>query len=171
MKTIDDKINEIKKSLSTLDSLFDTGYGRAFKFREKRNSRTVISPAIVNELNEHLIVKPSDRKKGVFFFYVQSKANAVDYGPEKQNQYSYGLDLVIWLNSKAILGKWKGLESALVSIKTVLKDHPFNIDKIYYDADDIYNEFTLDEAEKQYFCHPYYGVKISGTISIFENEC
>lgn len=171
METIDNKIDEVKIGLALLP-YFSQCFGRAFKFREKTSDKkTKISPAVILQGNDLNIIRPNDKQSGVAFFYVKSPANYQNYTPASNNEMKFTVDLVMWFNSTMIAG-WEGLESALQEIKALISSYPaFSMVQITYEAEQIYDGFTLEEVEKQYFCHPYYGAKITFNVNFFENAC
>jgi len=104
-------------------------------------------------------------------FYVKGLATAINYTPASFNDYKYNVDLILWFNSSK-QSDWQGLEKTLSDIREKMRDFPkFTIQSIVYEAEMIWDGFTLEEVEKQYFSHPFYGAKISGTIEFFESLC
>lgn len=172
METIDTQIEALRTTLYT-SALFSSSYARTFKFREKNADNSIkISPSIVIEGNELKIIRPNDQDRGILFFYVKDKSSSLDFvSGSDSNWYNFQVDVICWFNS-TLHQDWKGLESSLHAIKKLIsKESKFQIKSIFYEAESIFEGFTLDEVEKQYFCHPYYGCKISGTFDILENNC
>lgn len=171
METIETRINDFKNVLQA-SQYITKFYGRTFKFREKTaEKRVIISPSVVSDRNELEIVRPNDNEEGMLFFYVKDKANVLDYHPDENNTFKYNVDLIMWINSER-QSHWQGLEIFLYDTRKLLRSFPqFCLNTISYEAETIMEGFTLDEAEKQYFCHPYYGAKFSGTIEFMENSC
>ncbi len=171
MRTVDDKLKDLAERISSsVQGLNNTTFGRAWKFRQVENKKTVIHPAVIRK-KDYLIVRPDDKKKAVLFFYVKGKAEPVNYDPSSFNTYSYNVDLVCWFNSKKMAEDWKGLEAMLYDIRKQIQNTSVEILSISYEVEQIYEGFTLDEAVRQYFSHPYYGAKIGLKIAVLEDGC
>lgn len=171
METIDTKIEAIRDAIGSLP-YFSKALGRSWKFREKTADKKVkISPSVILKNNDLEIIRPDDKEKGILFFYVKDKAVSSNYNPSVMNWYKYPVDIIIWINSEKQTD-WKGLEECLFGIRSKLKEFPmYSITAIGYEAETIFEGFTLEEAERQYFCHPYYGARITGFMDLLENDC
>lgn len=171
METIETKLELLKDELSTL-GIFSKCYGRATKFRQKTTSQKVrISPSVLLSGNELKIVTPDDSEKGVSFFYVKSPANYVSYSPIGNSEMKFTVDLILWFNSIKIEG-WTGIEDSLNLVKQIIAQHPsFSLVQVTYEPEQIYEGFSLEEVDVQYFCHPYYGAKMTLSVNFFDNVC
>lgn len=162
-------IEDIKSALSHLAWL-DQIFGRAWPIdRSDIPNRKIYEPCIyTGNGNQYQTLIPSADLGNHCFFTLSDPTKSNEYGSLKTT-YS----LIVWCDLRQCFGgdpNRRDTENLKYDLLSTLKNaHSYHgtitIDRIYEDPKNVYKGFTLDESTNRFTTHPYYAIRIEGTLT------
>jgi len=165
-------INEINTKLLSKITWLDSIYGISER-RQDTNENNIIYPAIYIGNNEYQSLIPNTDLGNFSFFHLYDPQRITDVNCKAN--ISVDFSLIIWYDLSKIFTDIDTLhidelESDILTVlltKGLLKFTTIKILNIYMDFKNVYKDYNFDMgniANKQYFTHPYYAIRIYGTI-------
>lgn len=174
---VDAAIGEIQTELGTLPWL-TYSFGRSYAKDDKRAGEERTAPFVYKGKSEYLPVEFNDNLQAQSFFQIGNQT-PVDYESHRTNFYEIPMNIIFWANLKKI-DSTKGdnyyfAEQLKKDVRNLLTNmHPklsqFEIEEIIEDEDEIFDEYTFTEIERQYFSYPYVAFRFDLLITI-EEDC
>jgi len=174
---LDKAIGEIQTVLSGISWLTHV-FGRSYIKVEMKPSEKRV-PMVYKGASEYLPVQFNDNLQAQSFFEVGDEVLEGDYDQFILNYYKIETSLIVWANLKKI-DSVKGnayyfAEELKRDVRIALRDatliySQITITSIEENIDRIFQNYTFEQKEKQYFSYPYVGFKINFDLVISE-EC
>lgn len=188
---LDATIQDLQEALKAKLSWLDKAFGRGYKLVEHLpNSDKFVYPAAYTGNGEYVSLNPNDKFGNFCWFDIYDPQ---DVRPVTQGlpQFVFRGALIVWYNMETIYSDASALyveeiKNEVVSVLTtpgLLKSHSkFVVKEIYerfeniykgYTIEKIYNEYIYGEQDlaakdKQFFMHPYGGLRIEFEITTRE---
>ena len=173
---IDLAIAEIQTELSTV-SWLTYAFGRSYIKKEMREGAETVVPMVYKGSGEYLPVQFNDNLQAQSFFEVGSQSIVGDYDENVLNFYSSDCSLIVWANLKKI-NPSKGntyyfAEELKRDIRRALRDATFKegglvVEEIIEDVDEVFDAYTFDQINYQFFSYPYVGFKFKFVLTVPE---
>ncbi len=184
---LDMYILQTQNSLAAALPWLERAFGRAWKMykqdegigKTKGVARGYQYPGAYSGKVEYFNCFPNDTFKSYCFFSPRDNGEVVStndgpaYVPGVWNDWRQPVDIIFWWNCKKINPAidYPLTENLLADIRKALRAIPwFIISGVQYNADNIFNEYSLDHVAEQYLVHPFGGVKIMGDIQFLEQD-
>ena len=172
---LDKAIGEIQTVLSGISWLTHV-FGRSYIKVEMKPSEKRV-PMVYKGSSEYLPVQFNDNLQAQSFFEVGDEVLEGDYDQFILNYYKIETSLIVWANLKKI-DSVKGdsyyfAEELKRDVRIALRDATLiysqvTITSIEEDIDRIFQNYTFEQKEKQYFSYPYVGFKINFDLVVSE---
>lgn len=170
---IDKAIAELQTVLSTVGWLTHC-FGRSY-IKEDVNGK---SPMVYKGGAEYLPVQFNDNLQGQSFFEVGTQEVYGEWDEFLLNSFKVPISLVVWANLKKI-DSTKGnvyyfAEQLKKDVREVLRDvilleSKIRIESIEENINRIFENYTFEQINKQYFTYPYVGFRFNMELIIVEN--
>lgn len=174
---IDAAIAEIQAKLGTLSWLTHS-FGRSYAKVEMSSGEERIAPFVYKSQAEYLPVEFNDNLQAQSFFEVGNQT-PINYEPNQKNFYEVPIGVIFWANLKKI-DSVKGdsyyfAEQLKEDVRLLLtnmlpKVSQFEIEEIIEDQDEIFDEYTFEQKQKQYFSYPYVAFKFELLLTL-QDDC
>lgn len=173
---IDAAIAEIQAKLGTLSWLTYT-FGRSYAKVEMSSGEERIAPFVYKGQSEYLPVEFNDNLQAQSFFEVGNQT-PLNYEKNQTNFYEVPISIIFWANLKKIDSVKgdsyyfaeqlkKDVRSLLTNMNPVVSQ--FEIEEIIEDQDSIFDEYTFEQKERQYFSYPYVAFKFELLVTLQED--
>lgn len=174
---IDEAIYNLHLKLETSLDWLTHGYGRAYRFQEKKNKRLYIPEIYIGgDRKSYHAVTPDNDKKGLCFFVVGKEENK-DFDQFHHNFLQWNVGIVFSVNLKAInealLGTEIFTQNLIRDVRHLLTRElggmgfQLQIREVVQELREIYQEFTIDES-KDYTRAPSAGFRFNCRITLQE---
>lgn len=161
-----------------LDKLpwLDHAFGRAQKLVALKDKKRHSYPG-VHIKNQHYINVFPNKKFGNFTFFILEDPQEINFERNQFGQIKVKYGLVFWMNLDQIFTGATERNSELIKAYIMglltrdlrIVDSRMSITQVYEQAENIYKNFSIDEIESQFLMHPYYGFRLEGFLSFYEN--
>ena len=179
-KLFDEAIGYIQDAVvgdTTLSKVFDNVFGIAERTVKMIGGGRFYTPSWFIGGNDYIGLLPDD-KLGNYMFFTLDEPQEVEHEVGMPNRYSCGFSVIVWLkmqgqNVDADLDRNReAVKSAIMKCVegAWMKRGWFLIDRIYERAENVFQGFTTDEVDNQYFMQPYIGFRFHGELHITD-EC
>lgn len=174
---LDRVFGEIQRGLIDNINWLDKAFGKAERLvKIAPNGRKYYTPNVYAGGNEYLDVSP-DSGIGNFSFFWVDDPQAVEWTPNVSVGIKTDFALIFWFDYRKIYNNvnTRNKEALKKQILDVLnggyhlRAGHIEIERIYELAENIYNEFSLDEVDNQFLMHPYGGFRFEGSLTIQES--
>jgi hypothetical protein len=172
---IDASVVEIQQELGTLTWL-TYSFGRSYAKDEMRSGTQRTAPFVYQGQAEYLPVEFNDNLQALSFFQVGNQT-PLDYESHRTNFYEVPVNIIFWANLRKI-DSVKGddyyfAEQLKKDVRNLLtnmnpKLSRFEIEEIIENKDEIFDEYSFTEIERQYFSYPYVAFRFDLTLTIEE---
>jgi hypothetical protein len=175
---LDKAIEEIQVLLGTLPWLTHS-FGRSYIKLEMIDGSSRRTPMVYKGNSEYLPVEFNDNLQAQSFFEVGSQQILGEYDQFDLNYYTVPTSVIFWANLKKI-DSVKGddyyfAEQLKKDVRDLLRNNTFaypqiEITSIDEDIDAIFNNYSFEQLNKQYFSYPYVAFKFNFDLQMYE-EC
>lgn len=172
-KHLDAVLDEINARLATELTWLDSTFRQAEKRKKKVDNKTISYPGIFTGNKEYLNLLP-DSHMGCFSFWHIEDGEEVEYYQFSHNDYKPKFSLIIWFDyDKVFPSPANSDEYTIQNVKDLVmsalthhykKSTITSIGRVWYDADNIYQEYDIDEVNDQFLMRPFGGLRIEGTL-------
>ena len=174
-KLFDEAVGYIQQALQG-DELFSVFLHNIFGIAERTvkmvNGRKYFTPSWFVGGVDYIDLLPDD-KLGNYVFFTLDEPQEIEHEQGLQNRYSCGFNIILWARMDASIDTYgdrnrEAIKSELMKVieGAWMKRGYFFIDRIYEHAENVFNGFTTDEVDNQYFMQPYFGYRFHGEIAI-----
>jgi len=161
-------------NLAWLEKIF----GRAWRGIEDREGKPYRFPQTYSGDNEYYNLFPNDYLKAYCYFFPEDPREIEDIEPGYGNygNFSTRMSIVVYFNlakvdsSKTYRFNEELLQAIMNQIRTLNGYVHFLPERVYEEADSIFEGFDHKEIETQFLEHPWGGFRIEGTLKYIE-EC
>lgn len=175
---LDRIIQDIQDSLCNRLNWLDKAFGRAYKLVEHGyNGDKLIYPAAYIGKSEYVSLLPNDNFGNFMWFDIYDPQN-IDNTASPIPQFSFTGALVFWYDASTIYNDdsvtyTEEIKDEIIRVLMtpgLLKQGRLTINKIYERFENIYKGYsvekmyTREDIDKQFFMHPYAGVRIEFEI-------
>lgn len=180
---IDARIQELQEIFADSLTWLTKAFGRSWKqFRKNAEGKTYTFPGVYAGKSEYFDCLPNDTLGAYCFFSHKDKAvpamqipgmGGTDYLPGTHNEWQHKVDIIFWFNQqKTNPGvDYPVTENLLAEVRELLRGCPFFTPTgVYYNADNIFDGYSLTHIEEQYLMHPFGGFRIEGFIQFLETD-
>lgn len=156
----------------------DHAYGRAWRIKRRIDGRDIYLPAVYSGQEEHgnaddYMEMTPDAGLGCFSFFWLDDPQTVEWYPGQPGPVSSPFSLVVWADLRSVYGTTdcrdtEGLKAELLDClngRIPIKSGRIRITRIYERAENVYKGFSLDEVDNQFLMHPYWGIRLEGTMT------
>ena len=166
----DTYINLLQTALSGI-SWIEYSFGRTTRHSEKGK----IYPKTYQTSKEYQIVMPNDNLgKGYSFIEVDSAEP--EFNLDQQSIWEYGISVICYANYNKIdsTKDYPFVEELLQDVMVVFIDETILCEiipnKIFFEVEEIFRDYTLDIINSQYLIFPWGGFRIDATMK-FIGDC
>lgn len=172
---LDRALQSIQQHLLEKLPWLDAAFGRAYKITEQVDSDRFTYPAVYASNSEYKSVLPDDTIGNFCWFDIYDPQRVINISP-RHNQLSVSGAVIFWYDSTSIYADTSYLYTEEVK-NEILKALTSNIlpntgkieiDEIYERFENIYKGYSTETVGKQYFLHPYAGIRIEFTLILKE---
>lgn len=166
---LDVPITELEDRLSSSLPWIDNIFGKCERIvRKAPDGAKIQYPAWYVSGNDYIYIIPDDNTLGNHCFFVADDPLSVTEG----GRYRCGLSIVFWGDCRKVAPE-RDIEAVkseiLFSLRQAVIPHGrFVVEKVYERAENVYSGFTLPETPNQYMMHPYFAIRVYG--SLYMNE-
>lgn len=179
---LDRIIQDIQDSLCNRLNWLDKAFGRAYKLVEHGyNGDKLIYPAAYIGKSEYVSLLPNDNFGNFMWFDIYDPQN-IDNTTSPIPQFSFTGALVFWYDASTIYNDdsvtyTEEIKDEIIRVLMtpgLLKQGRLVINKIYERFENIYKGYsvekmyTREDIDKQFFMHPYAGIRIEFEITTRE---
>lgn len=171
-KVIADMQEEMAKQLPWLDHIF----GRAERLQSKVEGVRRFTPNIYIGDDDYLTLLP-DQGFGNYCFFTMDEPEALQWAVGERSQLTSGFSLIMWFDMRTLDDKdERNTENVKAEVLHVLnggiflRNGSFTLDNIYSRAENVFQDFTLDEVDNQFLMSPFAGFRFHGKM-IIRNAC
>lgn len=160
---IDAEIQRVQLLLATRLTWLQISYGKAFRYGEKRDGKTVYLPKVYDLAGEYRDVLPNDNVTAQGFFLPRDPATTDLREPMHGNlPMSQVIDWIFWGNLTRIdETRPDRFESELLrDALRVLDSAGVLVQRVYTAPDEVFRGFTTDLVAGPVLQHPYAGFRI-----------
>ena len=151
----------------------DHAFGRCHRITDTHDGRPRKFPAEYIGDNQYEPLLP-DQNKGNFCFF--DIADPVEISGEKRPGHlttSGDFSLIFWLDLDKVIGpnNDRNLEAVKDQILRALSGARLGagritLARVYEKSENVYRGFDIKEVDVQHLTHPYYAIRVDGTVSI-----
>ena len=172
---LDRSIQSIQQYLLEELPWLDAAFGRAYKITQQTDGDDFTYPAVYIGNNEYASVLPNDNVGNFCWLDIYDPQRVVNISP-RHNQLSVNGAIIFWYDSSSIYADDSCLYTEEIK-NEILKALTSNIlpntgkielDEIYERFENIYEGYSTETVGKQYFMHPYAGLRIEFTLTLKE---
>lgn len=172
---LDRAIQSIQQYLLEELPWLDAAFGRAYKITQQTDGDDFTYPAVYIGNNEYASVLPNDNVGNFCWLDIYDPQRVVNISP-RHNQLSVNGAIIFWYDSSSIYADDSCLYTEEIK-NEILKALTSNIlpntgkielDEIYERFENIYEGYSTETVGKQYFMHPYAGLRIEFTLTLKE---
>jgi len=165
-KVIDEIIDNQKAKLTWINNAFRLAYTLEHEVQGKKFRY----PAVYTERNNYCSVLPDDSLGN--FSFIEKKDPETVIQRAGFYDISVDVDIIFWFNLSSIYETHKVvmLENVkddvlkLFNSKSLFKSSSIIVNKVYVNAENIFDGYDLKQVENQFLMMPYTGIKLSCTI-------
>ena len=178
-KLFDEAVGYIQAAINADNSLgayFDNIFGIAERTVKIIDGRKYFTPCWYTGKGEYLGLLPDD-KLGNYAFFTLDEPQEIEHEQGLQNRYTCGFNIIVWGRFDSTTDvdgdrNREAFKSELLRVieGTWMKRGYFLLDRIYERAENVFQGYTTDEVDNQYFMQPYFGYRIHGELTITD-EC
>lgn len=168
-------IGEMQDILASELSWLTHAFGKSQKLVKHREKNQYVYPGIHVGKNQYIDMFPTT-EYGNYCFFSLEEPQTVEFNKNRFNTLKATACLIFWMDlSKISNSQDRRLENVKQEILTVLtrkmfiKSGRFTFNRIYEEAKEIYNGYSIQEIENQFLMQPYCGLKFTGELIIKEN--
>lgn len=169
---VDAALQELQLMLADGCPWLEKVFGKVFIDQEYVgvNRRDNSRPYVYLADQEPLNVMPNDNLRAYSFFLVEDPA-VYDEWIAFQNSQSgkYTISLLMWCNLKKIdplRTERFGEELKLQLLNIIVKFSKMKVEATYESFQQVFKEFTIEEKYREFMKHPYYAVRIEGSLFV-----
>lgn len=173
---LDSVIDEIVDNQISKLSWITNAFRQAYTLEHEKQGKVYRYPAIYTERDNYHSVLPDDCLGNFSFIEKKDPETIISRG----NYYdvTVDLDIIFWFNISSIydtnkvimLENIKDEVLKLFNSKSLFKSSNIQINKIYTNAENIFEGYDLRQVDTQYLMMPYAGLKLSCTVR-FTSPC
>lgn len=172
---LDRAIQSIQRHLLEKLPWLDAAFGRAYKITQQTDGDEFTYPAVYIGNNEYASVLPNDNVGNFCWLDIYDPQRVINISP-RHNQLSVNGAIIFWYDSSSIYADDSCLYTEEIK-NEILKTLTSNIlpntgkielDEIYERFENIYEGYSTETVGKQYFMHPYAGLRIEFTLTLKE---
>lgn len=190
-KLFDEAVGYIQQSLGTLPYL-DNIFGISERTVKIVEGRRYFTPCWYTGRGEYVGLLPDDKLGNYAFFTLDEPFEVVrEHG--LQDTYTSDFNIIVWIDTRRLdIGDYANvqyngdytvgtfdndrnrmqvLKSLMAALDSVwMKRGSFSVGHVYEKAENVFQGYTTDEVDNQYFMQPYIGFRIHGELTIID-EC
>jgi len=165
-KVIDEIIDNQKAKLTWIDNAFRLAY----TLEHESQGKKFRYPAIYTERNNYHSVLPDDTLGN--FSFIEKKDPETVIARAGYYDITVDVDIIFWFNLSKIydtdkvvmLENIKDDVLKLFNSRSLFKESSITINKVYTNAENIFEGYDLKQVENQFLMMPYAGIKLSCTL-------
>ena len=173
----DAAIQEIQIALADKLPWLDHVFGRAERLQKEINGRRFFTPNIYIGRNDYRLITPDDRV-GSYAFFTLDEPQTMEYERGVDTLLRTPFSLIVWVDMRKVSpDDTRNTEQVKREILKVINGgitmrsgwYAFNT--IYERAENVFEDFTMDEVQNQFLMHPFCGWRFEGELTIHNCLC
>lgn len=174
---LDKALQDIQKGLKQKLPWLDNAFGRAYRFVEHRsNGDKLTYPAMYNGNSEYVSLLPNDNFGNFSWFDIYDPQQITEV-VQSLPQYTFTGALVFWYNLDTIFDSRdfifsEEIKDEIIRVLTtpglVSGASKLTVTEIYERFENIYKGEGIQSVDKQFFMHPYAGLRIEFKLTTRE---
>jgi hypothetical protein len=177
-KLVDKTIGDIQDGLISGLPWLNKAFGQAERLVKNIDGEKVFTPNVYLSGNDYFLILPDSKIGNHCFFYIDDPQELDSEAlPETTGNITVDFSLIFWFDMRTIYNdpnvrNKEDVKSQILKILNGgfhLKSGRIRLYKIYEKAENIYDDFSLDEIDNQFLMHPFAGFKFTGEMIVFEN--
>lgn len=155
-------------------------FGRAERLTKMgANGQRIIIPAVYYKNEEYIPLVPDNTELGNYCFFLLDDPQTVSVPMGTANRVKAPFSLVVWVDTRYIESGQSAdtrnteyiKEQLLKTVRRAwLRHGSVVVERIYQQAENVYQGFTLDEVDNQYMMAPFAGFRLTGEF-VIDEEC
>lgn len=155
-------------------------FGRAERLTKMGvNGQRLAFPAVYLKNGEYIPLVPDNTELGNYSFFVLDDPQMVTVPMGTMNRVKAPFSLIVWVDTRTIESGQASdtrnteyiKEQLLKAVRRAwLRHGSVTVERIYQQADNVFQGFTLDEVDNQYLMAPFAGFRLTGEM-IIDEEC
>lgn len=162
-------IEAIQDRMASMLPWLDTIFGKCERVTAKdKDGRNITFPAWYNEKKDYIKVMPDDRTlKNMAFFTLDDPARLLESG-----KYSIGFSAIIWGDMRRVTSERNTEVVKAQVLKALRVANPaigsVRVNEVYENAESVWRGFTVNETDAYFMMHPYFALRVNGTLYLNE---
>lgn len=152
-------------------------FGRSERLVRMADGRTYYFPAVYYGKGEYIPLLPDNTGLGNYVFFVLDEPQTVSVPFGTMNRLKAPFSMVAWVDMRTIDSVSDARNTEYVKetlLKTIrrawVKEGNVSVDRIYQQAENVFQGYSLEEVDNQYLMAPFAGFRMTGELMIDE-EC
>lgn len=168
-------IQDLQDALSQLTWL-DHIFGRSERLVKMVEGRRVVTPNVYYGNDNYISLTPDNTQLGNYSFFVLREPQSVSVQMARQSRVKAPFSLIVWFDLRTIEGDdSRNIEYIKEQLLKTLqrawvKSGGITLDRIYQQAENVFDGYSIDEVDNQFLMSPFAGMRITGEMMIDE-EC
>lgn len=176
-KLFDRVIGDLATGLKDRLSWLERSLGRSERLIKVVEGRRYYTPNIYVGKDNYEVLTPDSVKLGNYSFFVMGEPQTVEHPTQTEVRLTSPFSLIVWVDMRKVglEGDDRNTEAIKEQVLMALTDIHIHkgfieINRIYEHAENVFQDFTLDEVDNQYMMSPYAGFRFYGEMTTF-NDC
>lgn len=117
-----------------------------------------------------------DEYLGNYVFFTLDEPQEIEHEQGLQNRYTCGFSVILWAKFDSVSDQYgdrnrEAIKSDFLKVLegAWMKRGYFVINRIYEHAENVFQGYTTDEVDNQYFMQPYFGYRFHGELTITDD--
>lgn len=152
-------------------------FGRSERLVKMADGRKIFFPAVYYGNNEYIQLLPDNTELGNFVFFILDEPQVVTVPFATLNRVKAPFALVAWVDMRTVDVATDARNTEYVKeqlLKTVrrawVKSGSVSVERIYQQAENVFQGYSLDEVDNQYLMAPFAGFRLTGEF-VIDEEC
>lgn len=175
-KLFDRAIQDIQNGLAGLGWM-DHIFGRCERLVKVIDGTKYYTPNVYFGKDDYILLTPDNKDLGNYCFFVMDEPETIGAGMGIQLRMKAPFSLVVWVKvSECSTDDDRNIyeiENEVLDVLTrpgILKSGHVDIARIWHNAENVFQGFTLDEVDNQFLMSPFAGFRFQGELTI-TNDC
>lgn len=152
--------------------MFPNMYGRAERHHRYDKGKRVIMPIVYDRHGEYIDVRPNDGIGNISFWYVRDGQDVVQGAMSYRPKIRAVVSGVFWFGTEKDYRVVEEVENRLLWLLNNMKlpNASIVVNRIYEEADNVFEDFTITDEHVPFMMHPYGGLRFECEMMI-QQDC
>lgn len=174
-KLLDTAFDEINATLLEGLDWLNYAFRKSKRIVKTENRKEVYRPAVYVDNNNYLELSP-DKHIGNYSFWTIEDNQELSSERRVAGRLKVKASLIVWCDFRNVYGteaENRTIENLKADVLYLLKyktfkNSRFKVEKIQERAKNIFKEYTINEANNQFLMFPFCGIRLDGTLTVWE---